>query len=446
MPPVRTGTRTHRFSSPLLPERLVPPSPLPPSSDPGTSDDDLEEEERAKLNRVVCSLHDIATRDMQNYTKVLAWRHAKEDYEELYGSCSRDLKHWKPATDAAKMTAYFDLANSAPSSPATGLDGKVARHLSLLEEWDHLTAETGGDRAKASAIAAREFAFFAPNPFSAGSDARFAFDSMLRESLVAARFDLPDVGAFPPTVDNPKFLFQLNNPYSAGTSGSLNYHCYRRVVRQLMWDKKPGSPSAAAWILSRCSRHCGWFPCWASGLIVRVVVALMYNIKPFLSSHDFLPTHTTQPLMSLVIKARHSLKTLPHLPPSPFDRKIKPRRRRTTARAQASVVVPLAHRVPTPADFHPNIYMSIRDPIPPVKARKALKVFTDICYRDYLKDKLDGTPVYAADGTLDGLLIIPATIDTDRTPIYAADGTLHGTTWRRLDAADMVELFIMSRE
>ncbi|KAJ7121191.1 hypothetical protein C8R44DRAFT_736866 [Mycena epipterygia] len=165
--------------------------------------------------------------------------------------------------------------------------------------------------------------------------------------------------------------------------------------------------------------------------------------------------------MSLVIKARRSLKTLPHLPPSPFDRKSKPRRRRTTAvsfpRARAPVVVPLAHRVPTPADFHPNIYMSIRDPIPPVadaetlelawvKARKALKVFTDICYQDYLKDQLDGTPVYAADGTLDGLLIIPATIDADRTPIYAADGTLHGATWRRLDAADMVELFIMSRE
>ncbi|KAJ7121192.1 hypothetical protein C8R44DRAFT_877488 [Mycena epipterygia] len=265
MPPVRTGTRTHRFLSPLLPERLVPPSPLPPSSDPGTSDDDLEEEERAKLNRVVCSLRDIATRDMQNYTKVLAWRHAKEDYEELYGrfvpdedaesvmrrktgllsmllKLRRDLKHWKPATDAAKMTAYFDLADAFESEfgtfkPRDGLDGKVARRLSLLEEWDHLTAETGGDRAKASAIAAREFAFFAPNPFSAGSDARFAFDSMLRELLVAARFDLPDVGAFPPTVDNPKFLFQLNNPYSAGTSGSLNYHCYRRVVRRLMWDK-----------------------------------------------------------------------------------------------------------------------------------------------------------------------------------------------------------------
>ncbi|KAJ7099224.1 hypothetical protein C8R44DRAFT_888679 [Mycena epipterygia] len=256
MPPVRTGTRTHRFSSPLLPERLVPPSPLPPSSDPGTSDDDLEEEERAKLNRVVCSLRDIATRDMQNYTKVLAWRHAKEDYEELYGRFVPDedadmfdatspslplakylARALKPATDAAKMTAYFDLADAFESEfgtfkPRDGLDGKVARRLSLLEEWDHLTAETGGDRAKASAIAAREFAFFAPNPFSAGSDAaRFAFDSMLRESLVAARFD-------PPTLE-PSLR-------RAGTSGSLNYHCYRRVVRRLMWDKVYERRSALA--------------------------------------------------------------------------------------------------------------------------------------------------------------------------------------------------------
>lgn len=76
----------------------------------------------------------------------------------------------------------------------------------------------------------------------------------VRQALVAARIDLRTARKFPATVDNPTFLFQLNNPYAAGTNASLNYHCYRtspfislfttlrlllvgRVVRKVMWDK-----------------------------------------------------------------------------------------------------------------------------------------------------------------------------------------------------------------
>ncbi|KAJ7085325.1 hypothetical protein C8R44DRAFT_746447 [Mycena epipterygia] len=263
MPPIRT--RAPRFSSPLLPERLLPPSPLPPSSDPPTSDDDSEEEERVKLNRVVCSLRDIANADMHNYKKVLAWKHAKEDYEDAYGKfvpdedaatvmrrkrglskmlydMRQDLEYCRVATDSATIAAYFEIHDAfesefGPFRSHDGLDDRVARRQAALGEWEYLMEETGGDLTKAYAIAARDFAFVAPNPYPAGSDARFAFDSMLRRVLVEARFDLHNDRAFPPTVDNPTFLFQLNNPYAARTSGSLNYHCYRRTVRKVMWDR-----------------------------------------------------------------------------------------------------------------------------------------------------------------------------------------------------------------
>ncbi|KAJ7117054.1 hypothetical protein C8R44DRAFT_879571 [Mycena epipterygia] len=256
MPPTRT--RPHRFSSPTL-----PPSPLPPSSEPPASDSD--DEARITLNRVVCSLRDIANADMLNYNRVLAWVHAKEDYEELYGTFVPDedaevvfrrktslfnmlvglrqqLKNWKVATDAAKMTAYFDLEDAFKEEFGSfkahdGLDHKVQRRLHALQEWDHLMIEAGGDRAMAHTIAARDFSFLAPNPYPAGSDARYAFDTILRQALVAARIDLRTARKFPATVDNPTFLFQLNNPYAAGTNASLNYHCYRRVVRKVMWDK-----------------------------------------------------------------------------------------------------------------------------------------------------------------------------------------------------------------
>lgn len=122
----------------------------------------------------------------------------------------------------------------------------------------------------------------------------------------------------------------------------------------------------------------------------------------------------TSHLLMAIHKARRSLKTLPHLPPSPFDRKIKPRRRRIAAvsvhRVPSSPTMSLTHSIPdgevvenfwptvaAAATFHPAIYMTIRDAIPPiadaetverawVSARKALKTFTDICYRSYLND------------------------------------------------------------
>ncbi|KAJ7117055.1 hypothetical protein C8R44DRAFT_738917 [Mycena epipterygia] len=182
-----------------------------------------------------------------------------------------------------------------------------------------------------------------------------------------------------------------------------------------------------------------------------------------------------------VLKARRSLKTLPRLPPSPFDRKMKPRRRIAAGSvhhapriAAVSVLhAPSSHTtigdgetfeqfwpaVPPADDFHPALYMTIRDAIPPiadaetiehawVSARKALKVFTDICYRSYLDDaaRSESTPIYAPDGTLQGLLLIPETSDTDRTPFYAPDGTLHGAAWRRLTVADMVDMFIPAPE
>ncbi|KAJ7142577.1 hypothetical protein C8R44DRAFT_865905 [Mycena epipterygia] len=181
--------------------------------------------------------------------------------------------------------------------------------------------------------------------------------------------------------------------------------------------------------------------------------------------------------MSVTFKARCSLKTLPRLPPCPFALSIKPRRRRRIAvvsvpPAPCSITMSLAHpivygetferfwpAVPAADDFHPALYMTIRDPTPPVadaetvehtwvSARKALKAFTDICYRSYLNDTAhtNSTPIYAPDGTLHGLLLIPETIHTDKTPIYAPDGTLHGAAWRRLEVADMVELFIASSE
>ncbi|KAJ7080472.1 hypothetical protein C8R44DRAFT_754337 [Mycena epipterygia] len=58
----------------------------------------------------------------------------------------------------------------------------------------------------------------------------------------------------------------------------------------------------------------------------------------------------------------------------------------------------------------------------------------------------ESTPIYAPDGTLQGLLLIPETSDTDRTLFYAPDGTLHGAAWRRLTVADMVDMFIPAPE
>ncbi|KAJ7117189.1 hypothetical protein C8R44DRAFT_879674 [Mycena epipterygia] len=183
--------------------------------------------------------------------------------------------------------------------------------------------------------------------------------------------------------------------------------------------------------------------------------------------------------MSVTFKARRSLKTLPRLPPCPFDLSIKPRRRRrriavvSVLPAPCSITMSLAHpivygetfekfwpAVPAADDFHPALYMTIRDPTPLVadaetvehawvSARKALKAFTDICYRSYLNDtgpyqqhsdlcagwNATRVATYPRDG-----------IHTDRTPIYAPDGTLHGAAWRRLEVADMVELFIASSE
>lgn len=70
-------------------------------------------------------------------------------------------------------------------SPRDGLDSKVKRRLDALEEWEYLMVETHGDLAKAHVIAARDFAFIAPNPYPADSDARHGFDTMRTFALVS---------------------------------------------------------------------------------------------------------------------------------------------------------------------------------------------------------------------------------------------------------------------
>ncbi|KAJ7085324.1 hypothetical protein C8R44DRAFT_752923 [Mycena epipterygia] len=177
--------------------------------------------------------------------------------------------------------------------------------------------------------------------------------------------------------------------------------------------------------------------------------------------------------MSVTFKARRSLKTLPRLPPCPFDLSIKPRRRRrriavvSVPPAPCSITMSLAHpivygetfekfwpAVPAADDFHPALYMTIRDPTPLVADAENSRTRLGLSpqgaqgvHRHLLSvAHTDSTPIYAPDGTLHGLLLIPETIHTDRTPIYAPDGTLHGAAWRRLEVADMVELFIASSE
>lgn len=63
-------------------------------------------------------------------------------------------------------------------APRDGLDSKVKRRLQALNEWDTLMDQVNHDLAKAHIIAARDFAFIAPNPYPLGSDARWGFDTM----------------------------------------------------------------------------------------------------------------------------------------------------------------------------------------------------------------------------------------------------------------------------
>ncbi|KAJ7652933.1 hypothetical protein B0H17DRAFT_1214854 [Mycena rosella] len=301
MPAVRTQNKPlPRLTSPFLPASVMPRI----DSRQGSRHHQLrllaEEEERAVLNEQVYMNRALANRFPDDAIKAMEFKFSLDDYEERFGKFNelterrQDVVYLSHISHKSELLQYFEDFE-AEFGFQFEVDDNMRKILSnkekILAEYTTLMDRVDGDRGAACDIAGNGYRFTVKNPFPGADERRAEFDTTLRRIYARCRLD----GASPhkATLNAKLFVFDLPNTHPERHDEHLTYYC--------QWE----------WVLSGV----------ASGFDV---------VSPPPLPHD-------------CFKARRSLKCLPLLPRSPFDRKVRRRapKVRPAMRSAAPAVLPM---------------------------------------------------------------------------------------------------------
>ncbi|KAJ7734797.1 hypothetical protein DFH07DRAFT_780239 [Mycena maculata] len=256
MPTVRKHMA--RFSSPLLPESLLP-----------VGNRALryaeEEDQRQKDNAAVASLQAQVVTRPHDKEVLLKCLHLKEDYEDKYGTYIRDedvesaLAQRDSALDSLVQrrriianTPLWDTetiwdyvhdrdAFEEKYKTSTDIDDEFREDVNLkcasLLYYEELMYVADGDTQKASDLAGARFHIRVVNPFPGNDERRVSFDRQVRGWLKSLRRDNFEPARMVPTLERPAWNFLLPNPYPKCTDARLEYHCNRQVYRDFIETK-----------------------------------------------------------------------------------------------------------------------------------------------------------------------------------------------------------------
>ncbi|KAJ7511212.1 hypothetical protein B0H11DRAFT_2215050 [Mycena galericulata] len=338
-----------RLSSPHLPEALLP-----------RGDRALlqaaQEGDRAMLNADVSRLQDAAIAAPLDKVKTRDYLHLLDDYQNQYGDFVRDADNtafltrreealaslWArretialtPLSDNDKLIDYFDDVDCFEAEFGMSADSNDDNSVTIdlkrqaLTQYQELMHRADDDLHRASDYAGEMFQFRVHNPFAKDDDRRLTFDGKLRSLLASFRRDDKkfDITKFPNTLTRDHWMFYLPNPYPQMTQRRLDYWCYRFIFREQVLKE------------------------------VEQARELASNAGPAGSTVPSVDLCGQAGGLSGGVKARRSLKTLPCLPPSPYDRKIARRhrcRRTTTPHVPATTVSSSATPAATTPPYKP---------------------------------------------------------------------------------------------
>ncbi|KAJ7433596.1 hypothetical protein B0H11DRAFT_1939367 [Mycena galericulata] len=368
MPAIRTqstnkpATRPkRRFSSPLLPSAIL-------LMGDGLLERAQEEGDRATQNAEVTQLRDVARAAPLDKEKMWAFLHEVEDYEELYGRYVADAENdaliarrdellrallerreiisFTPLWDIQTLSEYkhdvdcFEAEFRMSADPDDLYSKSIHLQCAAVEYYESLMDAAKGDMEVASEIAGKSFRFTVANPYASNDRRRRTFDNQLRHLLAYFRladgtFDLQQ---FPPTLGRRHWVFSLPNPYGPLTQDRLDYWCYRQVYRDEVLEEVEAARADASKPPKRGSSMVS--PSTFEKMALLLDVVYLPPIAPIMEGSGL--------GLQERYKARRSLKTLPCLPPSPFDRKISRRRRHHT-----KPPTPTAANAPIPMPMPP---------------------------------------------------------------------------------------------
>ncbi|KAJ7751814.1 hypothetical protein DFH07DRAFT_774716 [Mycena maculata] len=273
MPAVRKHMA--RFSSPLLPESLLPvgnralrygrrggptpegqrrgriassPSRRSPARQGGSAqmsapdvyvtDDDDGQRKIMKTNTVPTS----ATRTWKSAL-------AQRDFRPRQLSpAAPNHREYNPYGTRRPSGTMFMTVRLSPSDAfeekyktSTDIDDEFREDVNLkctsLLYYEELMYVADGDTQKASDLAGARFHIRVVNPFPGNDERRVSFDRQVRGWLKSIRRDNFEPARMVPTLERPAWNFLLPNPYPKCTDARLEYHCNRQVYRDFIETK-----------------------------------------------------------------------------------------------------------------------------------------------------------------------------------------------------------------
>ncbi|KAJ7454291.1 hypothetical protein B0H11DRAFT_2244947 [Mycena galericulata] len=379
-----------RLSSPHLPEALLP-----------RGDRALlqaaQEGDRAMLNADVSRLQDAAIAAPLDKVKTRDYLHLLDDYQNQYGDFVRDADNtafltrreealaslWArretialtPLSDNDKLINYFDDVDCFEAEFGMSADSDDDNSVTIdlkrqaLTQYQELMHRADDDLHRASDYAGEMFQFRVHNPFAKDDDRRLTFDGKLRSLLASFRRDDKkfDITKFPNTLTRDHWMFYLPNPYPQMTQRRLDYWCYRFIFREQVLKEVEQARELAsnAGPAGSTVPSCTFYGQLCLLFNERLETSVCFQTLTLNDVNERVEAALDVEWVDLCgqagglsggVKARRSLKTLPCLPPSPYDRKIARRhrcRRTTTPHVPATTVSSSATPAATTPPYKP---------------------------------------------------------------------------------------------
>ncbi|KAJ6553755.1 hypothetical protein DFH09DRAFT_1085513 [Mycena vulgaris] len=359
MAPTRTKQKAlRRLSSPLLPHTILPSIQSRQAARNTELRHAAEEDERAFLNKVVYRLGKDAAASPNDEVIAATYHFKREDYEEQYGKYIPDaenadwfsrkermyldlldmraqtgeahlndglfladtlLEHFSHLHHRAELWAYFDAVHAYEQEFGLAFevddvdDHTFRMKRKVLVEFDRLMSRHEGDVCAALEAAGRPFTFSVANLFAGNDERRVDFD--MRRSTRTIGW-IMQCRATPPSANI--------------SAGRVWYHEVKEIVKAAR--KEAALPKSARstlsmrtfyghyWIGRSDPAVIGWRPFDGSRPTLWTVATIDSGLGKLWGVVWLYKDRSLPFTMSLT--ARRSLKCLPSLPASPFDRKI----------------------------------------------------------------------------------------------------------------------------
>ncbi|KAJ7234329.1 hypothetical protein C8J57DRAFT_1531666 [Mycena rebaudengoi] len=310
--------RLRRLSSPDVPDLLLP-AMLSPAAE------HQQEVRRAEMNKEVANLGEIAAADPASDVKKQKYDDAVEDYVDQWGLFVPDDEHAKwLQKKTARRAKLFKLHHRVLDCAFGVDDPMIGDYCLLLELFEKDYRE--------------RFTIDEDEPHMSNVCGRY------RAADGLARFCNGDTDKMY-KITQKKMRYSFNNPFSDATRADAFVAKYRNLYRQILDANASLSDERVALrmnIFDACHAATGVLRFIVPGLEDRHD-SLRYwahremwalELAAHMEQDIELATSPAPPPASIPPahfygKARRSLKTLPCLPRSPFDRKIRHHRRRT---------------------------------------------------------------------------------------------------------------------